>query len=113
MASRTNKQWILKKKQQLEKLKLLKRWWKRYLKNRNLSEEEKISKWLIFDLLNPKWNKYTRDKSWRKVICKNTWLREDLDWYRLLFKSNSNELHYSFIWFSSSLRRFINKNKKK
>ena len=112
MASRTNKQWILKKKQQLEKLKIIKKWWKRYLKNKNLSEEEKIAKWLVFDLTNPKWNKYIRDKSWRKVVCKDTWLREDLDGYRLYFKANSNEVNYAHSWIKSRLRKFINKSKK-
>lgn len=113
MASRTNKQWILKKKQQLEKLRVLKKWWKRYFKNKNLSEEEKRTNWFVFELENPRWNKYIRDKSGRKVICILTWLREDLDWYRLLFKANSNEVNYNYTWFSSMLRRFINKNKKK
>ena len=112
MASRTNKQWILKKKQQLEKLKILKKWWKRYLKNKNLSEEEKRNSWLVFELQNPKWYKYIRDKSGRKVICTLTWLREDADWYRLVFKPNSNEVNYTYTWFPSRLRRFINKSKK-
>lgn len=112
MVWRTNKQWILKKKQQLEKLKFLKKWWKRYLKNKNLSEQDKKSKWLIFELKNPKWNNYIRDKSWRKIICILTWLREDMDWYRLTFKANSNEIQYVYKWFSSRLRRLINKSKK-
>jgi len=112
MVSRTNKQWIFKKKQQLEKLKILKKWWKRYMKNKNLSEEEKRNNWLVFELQNLKWNKYIRDKNWRKIICKNTWLREDLDGYRLIFKANSNEVSYVYSWIKSSLRKFINKNKK-
>jgi len=113
MASRTNKQWILKKKQQLEKLKILKKWWKRYFKNKNLSQEDKINYWLIFELENPKWNKYVRDKSWRKILCVLTWLREDSDLYRLCFKANSNEVYYNYTnRISSRLRRFINKNKK-
>jgi len=109
MASRTNKIWILKKKKQLEKLKYKKSLWKRYLKTKDLSDEEKISKWLIFDLENPKWKKYNRDKSWRKVICVQTWLREDFDGYRLLFKANSSEVFYENTWINSRLRRKLKK----
>ena len=113
MAWRTNKMWILKKKQQLEKLRSLKKWWKRYLKNKNLSDEEKLSKWLIFDQTNPKWKTYKRDKSGRKVLCLETWLREDFDGYRLLFKANSSELDYKFSGFNSQLNKKIKKIKKK
>ena len=109
--ARTNKMWILKKKQQLEKIKLLKSWWKRYLKNKNLSEEEKLEKWLIFDLENLAGHKFTRDKSGRKVICKQTWLREDLDGYRLVFKANSSEVEFVYSGVNSRLRRKIKKAK--
>ncbi len=109
MASRTNKQWIAKKKKQLEKLKILKVWSKRRLKNKELSEEEKIEKWLIFELINPKNHKFTRDKSRRKVICLQTWLREDTDWYRLRFKPNSSEVYYEFKWITTALRKKLNK----
>ena len=109
MASRTNKQWIAKKKKQLEKLRALKVWAKRWLKNKNLSEEEKIEKWLIFDLQNPSGKKYSRDKTGRKVICIQTWLREDFDWYRLRFKANSSEVLYYKSWINSRLRRKIRK----
>ena len=85
---------------------------KRRLKNKNLSEEEKIEKWLIFDLINPKNHKFTRDKSWRKVICLQTWLREDFDGYRLKFKPNSSEVVYEFKGITSALRRKMNKKKK-
>lgn len=111
MASRTNKQWIFKKKQQLEKLKSLKKTWQRYLKNRNLSEEEKISKWLIFELENPKWHKFFRDKSWRKIICKYTWLREDPDWYRMVFRANSQEAIFKHTWANARLRKFLRKSR--
>jgi len=112
MASRTNKQWIAKKKKQLEKLRMLKVWWKRRLKNKNLSEEEKIEKGLIFEMVNPKSHKFTRDKSGRKVICLQTWLREDYDWYRLRFKPNSSEVFYVYKWITSALRRKLNRNKR-
>ncbi len=112
MASRTNKQWIAKKKKQLEKLKILKVWAKRWLKFKNLSEEEKLEKGLIFDLVNPKNNKFTRDKSWRKIICLQTGLREDTDWYRLIFLPNSSEVKYVYKGISSALRKKINKSKK-
>ena len=113
MASRTNKQWIAKKKKQLEKLRQIKVWAKRYFKTRNLSEEEKVSRWLIFDLENPKWKKYTRDKSWRKIICIQTWLREDFDGYRLRFKANSSEIEYVFSGFNARLNKKIKKWKRK
>ena len=112
MASRTNKMWILKKKKQLEKIKAIK--WassSRVVKNRSLSEPEKLDLWLVFDLENPKWKKYTRDKSWRKVICKQTGLREDMDGYRLLFKPNSSELIYKFSGFNARLNRRMKKAK--
>ena len=111
MAWRTNKIWILKKKKQLEKIKLIKSGWKRWLKNKNLSEEEKREKWLIFDLVNPKWNKFTRDKSGRKIICIQTWLREDTDGYRLIFKANSMQVDYNFSWINARLRRKIKKSR--
>lgn len=111
MATRTNKQWILKKKQQLEKLKSLKKNWQRYLKNKNFSEEEKISRWLIFDLENPRWHNFTRDKSGRKIICKYTWLREDPDWYRMIFRANSQEAIFNHTWMNSRLRKFLRKSK--
>jgi hypothetical protein len=110
MASRTNKMWILKKKRQLEKIKILKTKKKYNLKH--LSETEKISQWLIFDKKNPKWKKYTRDKSWRKIICKQTWLREDFDGYRLIFKPNSSDAEYVFSWFNSRLNKKIKRLKK-
>jgi len=113
MAWRTNKMWILKKKQQLEKLRILKKWWKSYLKNKNLSDEEKLAKWLIFEQTNPKWKNYKRDKSWRKVICIETGLREDFDWYRLLFKPNSSELEYKFSGFNAQLNKKIKLRKVK
>ncbi len=109
--ARTNKIWILKKKKQLEKIKLIKSWWKRYLKNKWFSEEEKLEKWLIFDLENPDSNKFSRDKSWRKVICKQTGLREDLDGYRLVFKANSSELEFIYSGMNSRLRKKINKGR--
>jgi hypothetical protein len=112
MASRTNKQWIAKKKKMLEKLRSLKKWWKRRHKNKNLSEEEKITKWLIFDMENPKWQKFSRDKSWRKIICLQTWLREDFNWYRLIFKPNSQQVEYRFTGINSRLRKKLNKSKK-
>lgn len=112
MAWRTNKMWILKKKKQLEKIKLIKSWWKRWLKNKSISPEEKIQKWLIFDKENSVWNTFSRDKSWRKIICNQTWLREDFNGYRLLFKANSNEIIYKFTWWNSQLRKKINKTKK-
>ncbi len=109
--ARTNKMWILKKKQQLEKIKLIKSWWKRYLKNRWLSEEEKLEKWLIFDLENPNSNKFSRDKSGRKVICKQTWLREDMDGYRLVFKANSSDVDFMYSGINSRLRRKLKKSR--
>jgi len=111
MASRTNKMWILKKKKQLEKLKKNKT--KRYILNKNLSDSEKIEKWLIFEKENPLWNKYNRDKSTRKIICLQTWLREDFDGYRLLFKANSNEVIYKRTWFNSRLRKKLKKRQLK
>lgn len=98
---------------QLEKLRGLKKWSKRYFKNKDLSEQDKIAKWLIFDLKNPKWNKYSRDKSWRKVICIITWLREDIDGYRLVFKANSQEIEYVKSGVNSRLRKFLNKQNKR
>jgi len=109
MASRTNKQWIAKKKKQLEKLKILKVWAKRRFKNKNLSEEEKLEKWLIFYMTNPKNHKFSRDKSWRKIICLETWLREDYDWYRLVFKANSSEMVYNYKGITPALRRKLKK----
>ena len=109
--ARTNKIWIFKKKQQLEKIKLLKSWWKRYLKNKWHSEEEKIEKWLIFDLENPNLHKFTRDKSGRKIICKQTGLREDFDWYRLVLKPNSTDIQFIFSGINSRLRKKIKKSK--
>ena len=109
MAGRTNKQWIAKKKKQLEKLRMLKVWAKRRLKNKNLSEEEKFEKWLIFEMENPAGKKYSRDKSGRKVICLQTGLREDFDWYRLLFKANSSELEYKLKGITPALRRKMRK----
>ena len=111
MAWRTNKMWIFKKKKQLEKTKLIKSWWKRWTKNNKISEEEKINKWLVFDLKNPRWNKYSRNKSTRKIICSQTLLREDLDGYRLLFKANSSDIIYKFTWWNAQLRKKINKIK--
>ena len=111
MASRTNKMWILKKKKQLEKIKSIKKWWKRYLKTKNLSDNEKLEKWLIFSKTNPKHNTYKRDKSGRKIICVDTWLREDLDGYRLIFKANSSELLYKPSGIKPALRRIIRKKK--
>ncbi len=108
---RTNKIWILKKKKQLEKIKLIKSWWKRYLKNKWFSEEEKLEKWLIFDLENPNLNKFSRDKSGRKVVCKQTWLREDLDGYRLVFLANSSETKFVYSGINSRLRRKIKKGR--
>jgi len=111
MASRTNKMWIFKKKKQLEKIKAIK--WTTssgVVKNKSLSEPEKIELWLVFDLENPKWKKYTRDKSWRKIICKQTGLREDMDGYRLLFKPNSSEIYYKFSGFNARLNRIIKKH---
>ena len=105
MASRTNKQWIAKKKAQLQKLKMLKVWAKRRLKNKNLSEEEKIEKWLIFDMENPAWRKFSRDKSWRKIICLQTGMREDENGYRLIFKPNSSEVEYIYSGINARLRR--------
>ena len=113
MASRTNKQGIAKKKAQLQKLKMLKVWAKRRLKNKNLSEEEKIEKWFIFEMINPKWKKFSRDKSWRKVICLQTWMREDEDGYRLLFKPNSSELEYVYSGLNARLRRKLKRRKMK
>jgi len=110
MASRTNKVGILKKRKQLQKLKILK--WPSRTANKNLSDSEKLEKGLIFDMENPKNNKFSRDKSWRKVICKQTWLREDTDGYRLLFKPNSSELEYRFSWFNARLNRIVKKGKR-
>jgi len=110
MASRTNKIGILKKRKQLQKIKILKWNWRSI--NKNLSDSEKLEKDLIFDMQNPKSNKFSRDKSWRKVICKQTWLREDTDGYRLLFKPNSSEVIYKFGWFNARLNRIVKKGRK-
>ena len=111
MASRTNKIWIAKKKKQQEKLKRLKKAITK-VSYKNLSTKEKQEKWLIKEMINPKWNKFYRDFSWRKIICVYTWLREDTDWYRVVWKPNSSEHDFVFVWIRPALRRKINKMKK-
>ena len=110
MAWRTNKVWILRKRKQLEKLKSKKD--KKYLSTKNMSEKEKLEKWLIFEKENPMWKQYSRDKSGRKIICVQTGLREDLDAYRLLFKANSNEIYFVKTWINARLNKKIKKKLK-
>lgn len=84
MASRTNKQWIAKKKAQQSKqanrLKGMKRF--EYPK-RKLTLEEAKDLWAVWIRINPKWREYNRFLRWRK-ICRETRLRMDPDGYRYI-----------------------------
>ncbi len=111
MASRTNKQWIANKKKQQEKMKKLK-WTSTKLNTKNLSGKEKSERWLVREIENPKWKKYTRDLAGRKTMCEYTGLREDPDGYRLVWKPNSSEHDFVLVGITSSLRRKLNKMKK-
>lgn len=84
MASRTNKQWIAKKKAQQSKqanrLKGMKRF--EYPK-RKLTLEEAKELWAVWIWINPKWREYNRFLRWRKM-CRETRLRMDPDGYRYI-----------------------------
>lgn len=84
MASRTNKQWIAKKKaiqsKQASRLKWLKRF--EYPK-RKLTLEEAKDLWVIWIRVNPKWHEYNRFLRGRKM-CRETRLRVDPDGYRYI-----------------------------
>lgn len=98
--ARTNKMWILKKKQQQAKQKRLMDWW---------SGESEI--WMKKDYTNPKWNNYVRFLRWSKFICDKTSVREDPDWYRILRQANGWEIIFEFRgdwawWFRRWRRKF-------
>ncbi len=112
MASRTNKQGIANKKKQQAKMKKLKKNTTIKLNAKNLSSKEKLERWLIKEIENPKWHKYSRDLAWRKTMCIYTGLREDPDGYRLVGKPNSSEHDFVLVGITSSLRRKLNKMKR-
>lgn len=96
MSSRTNKIWILKKKQQLQKQKLK----KQEIEYMNFEERE---------FKNPLWNIYKRFyRSW-KWINLTTKVREDPDWYRIIRKPNSWEIYRIYKWITWWLKRYIRK----
>lgn len=99
--------WILKKKQQQEKIKKLKEGsittgWNIPSKEKNIVSKE---------ITNPKWHSYSRSFGMRKIMCAYTNLREDPDWYRLIGKSNSSEYDFVYNGLSKQLRRWKNKTK--
>jgi hypothetical protein len=84
MASRTNKQWIAKKKAQQSKQANRLKWMKRFeYPKRKLTLEEGKDIWAIWVYTNPKWRDHHRFIRWRK-ICWETRLRIDPDWYRYI-----------------------------
>lgn len=99
--ARTNKMWILKKKQQQAKQKQLLVW--------KTDDIESVKK----EYSNPKNNSYNRFfKSW-KFFCDTTSVREDPDWYRILRTPNSWEINFEYRWDASYwFRRWIRKIRK-
>ena len=84
MASRTNKQWIAKKKAQLQKQASRTKWAKRFeYPKRRLDLNDGKDWGAIGVMTNPKWNTYHRFLRWRKV-CWETRLRVDPDGYRFI-----------------------------
>ncbi len=82
MASRTNKQWIAKKKAQQQKQASRLKWAKRFdYPKRKLDIQEGIERWVVGVYKNPKGNEYHRFIRGRKV-CWETRLRVDPDGYR-------------------------------
>jgi hypothetical protein len=102
--ARTNKMWILKKKQQQAKQKIL-IWWK--IEN---------TEWIKKEYTNPNGNSFLRFfRSW-KLVCDNTSVREDPDWFRIIrnpnwweisFKENLNSWWYKK--YIKSKKRIMNK----
>jgi hypothetical protein len=84
MASRTNKQWIAKKKSQQQKLANRLKWGKKFeYPKRKLTLQEAKELWVVWVWTNPKWHEYSRFLRWRKV-CRDTRLRTDIDGYRYI-----------------------------
>ena len=95
--ARTNKMWILKKKQQQAKQKKLV--WESSVSNETIKKTYE----------NPAWNQYLRVKISQKYICDVTSRREDPDWYRLVRKSSGWEIDFlqTFGWgYKKYLKKF-------
>lgn len=84
MASRTNKQWIAKKKAQQQKQASRMKWLKRFeYPKRKLDLEESKELGIVWVYTNPRGATYNRFLKWRK-ICWETRLRIDPDGYRYI-----------------------------
>lgn len=84
MASRTNKQWIAKKKAQLQKQASRSKGTRRFeYPKRRLDINDWQTRWAVGVMTNPKWNTYHRFLRGRKV-CRETRLRIDPDGYRFI-----------------------------
>ena len=86
--ARTNKMWILKKKQQQAKQKKL-------MDDGSVADSESTIK---RDFTNPKWNNYIRFLRWAKYFCDVTSFREDPDGFRLLRQANWWEINFLYKW---------------
>lgn len=86
--ARTNKMWILKKKQQQAKQKKL------------VWEISTSDEWVKKSFVNPAWNIFFRVKIWQKYINDTTSRREDPDGYRLVRKPSGWEIDFvqTFGW---------------
>lgn len=95
MASRTNKQWIAKKKAQLQKQASRNKWAKRFeYPKRRLDLNDGKERGAIGVMTNPKWNTYHRFLRGRKT-CRETRLRIDPDGYRFIkTPSGGSEMVY-------------------
>ncbi len=84
MASRTNKQWIAKKKSQQQKQAARTKGLKRFeYPKRKLDITEAKEMWVVWVYTNPKWATYSWFLRWRK-ICRETRMRMDPDGYRYI-----------------------------
>ena len=82
--ARTNMAWIAKKKAAQQKSAKLRLWTTKFeYPKRNLALDEAIANGVIWWQANPKWNTYHWFLRGRK-ICRETRLRVDTDWYRLV-----------------------------
>lgn len=97
--ARTNKMWILKKKQQQAKQKSL-------MKDIVWDVDLEVKK----DFTNPKGNSYIWFFRTWKYICDITSSREDPDGYRIVRQANKWEIEFKYIWIDSWwFRKYIRK----
>lgn len=109
MASRTNKQWIAKKKAVQSKQANRLKWMKKFeYPKRKLTLEEAKDLWVIGIWVNPKWHEYNRFLRWRKM-CRETRLRMDPDGYRYI-RTPAGWSEMVEVWVSGRSRSKLKKN---